>query len=114
MSTVLHASSLHWAEPVPVDPERIIRGAPATSTHVLFADGKTELGLWRATPGEFTTVHQGYEEFISVIEGEGELIHDDGSRTTLNAGTVLILENGWRGRWSIASTLVKSYTTVRV
>jgi uncharacterized cupin superfamily protein len=81
---------------------------------VLFTDGKTELGLWRVSPGEFSTVHQGYEEFISVLEGEGELIHDDGSRITLKPGTVLILENGWSGRWSIKSTLVKSYAIVRL
>ncbi|BCW78255.1 cupin domain-containing protein [Arthrobacter sp. NicSoilC5] len=114
MSTVLNASSAHWPKPVPVASERIIQGTPAASTVVLFTDDKTELGLWRVSPGEFTTVHQGYEEFISVLEGEGQLTHDDGSLITLKPGTVLILENGWRGRWSIDSTLVKSYATVRV
>lgn len=114
MSTVLHASSTHWPKPVPVASERVIQGTPAASTLVLSTDGKTELGLWRVSPGEFTTVHQGYEEFITVAEGEGELIHDDGSRITLKPGTVLILENGWSGRWSIKSTLVKSYATVRL
>ncbi|AOY74091.1 hypothetical protein ARZXY2_4592 (plasmid) [Arthrobacter sp. ZXY-2] len=49
-----------------------------------------------------------------MLEGEGELIHDDGSRITLKPGTVLILENGWSGRWSIKSTLVKSYAIVRL
>lgn len=114
MSTVLHASSIHWPKPVSITSERVIQGTPAASTHVLFTDGKTELGLWRVSPGEFSTVHQGYEEFISVLEGEGELIHDDGSRITLKPGTVLILENGWSGRWSIKSILVKSYAIVRL
>lgn len=112
MSAVLHASSLQWPQATPIAVERIITGNPAASTQVMFTDGRTELGLWRVSPGEFTTVHDGYEEFIHIVEGEGELIHDDGTVITLRPGGVLLLEDGWRGRWIIRRTLVKSYATV--
>lgn len=112
MSAVLHTSSLQWPQAIPIAGERILAGNPAASTHVMFSDGRIELGLWRVSPGEFTTVHDGYEEFIHIAEGEGELIHDDGTVIPLRPGTVLLLEDGWRGRWVIRRTLVKSYATV--
>lgn len=112
MSTVLDASEVEWPAATAIADDRLIEGRPEASTKVLFTDGTTELGLWRVSAGEFTTVHNGYEEFIHIVEGEGELIHDDGTAIALRSGVVILLEDGWHGRWVIRRTLVKSYATV--
>lgn len=112
MTVALHTSSIDWPEYLPIAQERVLKGSPHASTLVLHRDRNAELGLWQVTPGEFTTLHNNYDEFIHVIEGEGELVHDDGAVYPLSPGTVLLLEDGWSGRWVIRRTLTKSYTTV--
>lgn len=112
MSIVIDTSDILWPAAEAIAEDRIIDGAPQASTAVLFRDGTTELGLWRVSAGEFTTHHDGYEEFIHVIEGEGDLVHVDGTVIALHPGVVILLEDGWHGRWVIRRTLVKSYATV--
>lgn len=110
MTTALHTSAIDWPAPRSIDAERVIAGSPQTSTFVLFSDGATEVGLWRVSPGQFATAHTGYVELIHVLEGEGELVHDDGEVFPLRPGVVLVLEDGWCGRWVVRQTIIKSYT----
>jgi uncharacterized cupin superfamily protein len=112
MTIVLDASEVEWPTAVPVAEDRVLNGHPETSTKVVFTDGVTELGLWRASAGDITTIHNGYEEFVHIVEGDGELVHEDGTVIPLRAGIVVLLEDGWRGRWVVRETLVKSYATV--
>lgn len=113
MTTAVHTSSIDWPafEAVPAD--RVLAGAPQTSTLVLHEDDRAELGLWQVTPGEFTTVHAGYDELMHVVDGEGELIRDDGTSYPLRAGTIIVLEDGWTGRWVVRAALTKSYSIVQ-
>jgi uncharacterized cupin superfamily protein len=112
MTTALHTSTIDWPSFVPIPDDRVRAGVPSTSTLVLHKDDRTELGLWQATPGDFTTSHSGYEEFIHVVDGEGDLVRDDGTIHPLRAGTILLLEDGWAGQWVIRQTLTKSYSIV--
>lgn len=114
MTTVMHTSALGWPPSDPIDAERVVAGSPQASTFVLFSSGSTEVGLWRVTPGEFATTHAGYVEVIHVLEGEGQLVHEGGEAFALRPGAVLVLEDGWCGRWVIRQTLVKSYTVTRL
>lgn len=101
-----------WTAPTPIDSQRVLHGAPEASSLVLHKDERSELGLWRVTPGDITTLHQGYVEFITIIEGRGELVEDDGTVTELRPGTVFVMKDGWSGRWVIHTELIKSYAII--
>ncbi|MEV4954083.1 cupin domain-containing protein [Paenarthrobacter nitroguajacolicus] len=102
-----------WPMPNPVSPERVISGQPATSTLVLNDSVRAQSGLWKVSPGEFTTKLTGYQEFIHIVDGQGKLVRDDGETIILQPGVVVSLPEGWAGRWLIEATLVKVYTMVR-
>lgn len=109
-SHTLDTVSWSAAEPIAVD--RVHSGAPEASTAVLHEDDRSQVGFWRVTAGEFTTRHQGYVEFITVLEGRGALVHEDGTRIELGPGTVTVLPDGWAGRWEVNEALTKSYAVV--
>lgn len=111
-SAVATTSTVPWPEPIAISPERVISGSPSASTFILYPDSRTEAGLWKVEPGEFTTRLAGYREFIHIVEGAGQLIHDEGDTIDLHAGTVVALPEGWAGRWRITESLVKSYSIV--
>lgn len=102
-----------WPDSTPVDPQRVVAGRPETSTITVTSSPGVESGLWRATPGQFLTDHRGYEEFMHIIEGEGELVPDSGAPIALAPGATIFLEDGWIGRWVVRSRVTKAYTIVR-
>lgn len=111
-NAVAKIATVEWPKKVAIGRERVVSGEPAASTFVLHRDARTEAGLWKVEPGEFTTRLTGYSEFIHIVEGVGQLIHDDGHSIELRAGTVVALPEGWTGRWRVSTTLVKSYSIV--
>jgi uncharacterized cupin superfamily protein len=107
-----HFDDVPWPEAERIATDRVLSGSPEASTLVLHKDDRCETGVWRVTPGEFTTVHEGYVEAVTITAGRGRLIDDEGTVTELTPGTVAVLENGWRGRWAVDETIVKSYAVI--
>ncbi|HEV7184161.1 MAG: cupin domain-containing protein [Actinomycetales bacterium] len=112
MTTSLSFDGIEWPAATAVPADRVSAGSPATSTFVLHSENGTEAGLWRVTPGEFSTIHRGYTEIIVIHDGDGELVDDDGSALPLRPGAIIMLEDGWSGCWVIRRTVTKSYTIV--
>ncbi len=106
------AAGVEWPEAVAIAAERLIAGTPEASTLVLDAEGPAEVGLWRVSEGEFTTVHEGYDEYITILAGRGRLIAEDGEVLELSPGVSAYTEDGYRGRWVIDEPLVKSYAVI--
>lgn len=109
-ATRLVANDVEWPSPVAIAAERVLAGAPAASTFVLEDSPRAQFGLWRVTAGEFVTEHAGYTEFIQVLDGQGELIDDDGRILELRPGTTVLMQPGWKGRWKVRDTITKVYT----
>lgn len=105
-------ASVDWPAQVAISEERVLNGEPSASTLVLEQTDAYELGLWRITPGEFTTRHDGYLEYITVIDGAGQLIDDNGTVTALRPGTTVMMQPGWHGRWVVTETLTKAYAVL--
>lgn len=109
----LEAATGHdWPAPQPVETNRILAGTPETSTITLHKDGRSSAGLWRVSPGEFITARRGKTEFITIIEGTGQLVRDNGEVLELSPGIFAVMEDGWTGRWVINTDLVKSFVVV--
>lgn len=113
MNTRIQGTNIHWPEAVLIAADRVEAGAPAAQTMVTASAHGGETGFWRVTPGDFTTDHRGYVEFFHVLEGAGELLRDDGTVLPLSPGVSVTMEDGWRGRWVVRSTLVKVYAILK-
>jgi len=112
MTLALTLADAQWpaAEAIPAD--RVLSGSPEAKTLVLRSDERSETGLWQCSPGTFSTIRDGYSEFIHIISGSGELISDDGTTYVLKPGLIISLDDGWSGRWVITETVTKSYAVV--
>lgn len=113
MTTRTVGSDIDWPEAEPIAAARVISGAPAAQTVVTATTTTGETGLWRITEGEFTTEHDGYIEFIHIVDGEGDLVHDDGTVLSLVPSVTVTMADGWHGRWVIREPLVKTYAILR-
>lgn len=107
-------SDVSWPKLAPLPAERVLSGSPATATVFMNESAEYQLGLWKVTPGSFTTDHGGYIEFIHVVEGSGRLVSDAGSVTELRAGTTTLMPSGWKGRWEVDTTLTKVFTIISI
>lgn len=102
-----------WPAAEPIAQARVVLGAPEASTLIMQKDSRSTVGLWRVTPGEFETAYHGYTEFITIRAGRGRLRHDDGGVIELQPDTVVVLPDGWSGRWVVEETIVKSFAVIR-
>ena len=102
-----------WPNFAPFPPEKVVSGNPTHSTVVISDEANCQLGLWKATPGSFSTNHKGYLEYIYIIEGQGRLISEDGSFETLEPGKVVLMPFDWVGSWEIEQTIIKAYSIVQ-
>jgi uncharacterized cupin superfamily protein len=105
-------AAVHWPPAEPIAAVRVLSGRPVATTLVTARDEFFEVGLWQVSPGEFTTVHAGYQEFIYIIAGRGALIDDQGQRTELEPGVACAMGEGWTGRWVVDEELTKTYTLI--
>ncbi|WP_423185166.1 cupin domain-containing protein [Arthrobacter sp. NyZ413] len=101
-----------WPELASVPVDNIIAGLPKAATVVITESPTYQLGLWKVTPGAFSSDHTGYAEFIHVIEGSGRLVSEFGTVTELRPGTTSLMPSGWRGRWEIDTPLTKVFTII--
>lgn len=103
-----------WPDFIPLPSDRVVLGNPTHSTVVISDEGNCQLGLWRATPGSFSTDHKGYLEYVYIIEGQGRLVSEDGGIEKLSPGKVVLMPFNWVGRWEIEETITKAFSIVRV
>ncbi|GAB3305917.1 cupin domain-containing protein [Pseudoclavibacter terrae] len=113
LATSLSASDIKWPPSVRVPIERILEGQPSASTLVVGESPTAQFGLWRVTPGAFSTDHSDYVEYIHITEGSGRLISQSGAITELSPGVTVMLAEGWKGQWVIEKTLTKVFTILR-
>lgn len=105
--------TLDWPQMIAVPPERVVSGHPEASTVSIVEAAGIQMGLWKVTPGVFSTDHAGYIEFIHILDGVGRLVSETGEVTDLNAGVTTVTPIGWRGHWEIDDTLTKVFTILQ-
>jgi uncharacterized cupin superfamily protein len=107
----------HFRLPVP-DAELVdwgpittmIEGQSHTSGRLLArgADGRSETGLWRCTPGRWHC-HVTRDEFCHFLSGRCTYVHESGEVTEIVAGTVAFFAEDWRGTCTVHETVTKVY-----
>jgi uncharacterized protein len=103
-------------EPTELDPAQIVSGSPETAELVLdeSADGQVTRGVWEMTPGVVTDVE--LDELFVVISGRATIEIEGGAqggdRATqieVGPGSVVVLGEGAKTRWTVHETLRKVY-----
>ena len=96
-------------EPTRLDPAQILGGTPETSELVLWesADGRITRGVWQITPGVVTDVE--LDELFVVVSGRATIEIEGADPIEAEPGSVVILGEGAKTRWTIHETLRKVY-----
>lgn len=96
-------------EPDALDPTQVLAGDPRVHAAVIHtsADGRIERGVWEITPGVVTDVEA--DELFVVICGRATLEVEQLGAFDVGPGDVVVLEEGWRTRWTVHETLRKVY-----
>jgi uncharacterized cupin superfamily protein len=88
-------------------------GTPVEYGLAIHDDGIARSGVWECTPGEFPSQRDGITEVMTILSGEGTLHDEDGTERAVRPGAVIVVTDGWRGRWVIRETVRKTYTVVK-
>lgn len=70
------------------------------------ADGRFSFGLWRRVP-ETGPMEPPYHEIAVIVEGEVEILEEDGTIHRAGPGDVLITPKGSRATWKALSPVRK-------
>jgi hypothetical protein len=102
-----HAAAELALEPLPLDPDQIVEGEPATFGVTLFERNGVECGVWEITPGVATDVEE--QEVFLVISGSATIEIEGGPTLEVGPGDVGALRRGDRTTWRVHETLRKLY-----
>ncbi|WP_238173615.1 cupin domain-containing protein [Kribbella speibonae] len=105
MNRVLDAAS--EIPTAPLDPTKIVQGAPLAGFRLLAEVGGAEVGVWEMTPGIATDVE--VDEVFAVLSGSATVTFDDGERVELVPGSIVRLRKHERTTWAVHATLRKLY-----
>lgn len=91
----------------------VTRGTPRQRLAVLAqsADRRSIQGLWECTSGEFELAF-GYDEFVTILEGEVRVTDGDGRSRLLKTGDVAHFARGSRWAWRVPLYVRKSFVVV--
>ncbi len=108
--TKLHAVRGSGAtEDAPIAADRLLEGAPVTRTSLDYSRGdKIYAGEWSAGVGAWRVQYDDWE-FCHLLEGECELVPDDGEAQRYKAGDSFIIEPGFTGIWRVITPMKKRF-----
>lgn len=66
---LINPEHAQWPPFVPVPEDRELHGSPHTSTVRIHESPTAQMGLWRVTPGAFSTDHTAYLEHMQILAG---------------------------------------------
>jgi uncharacterized cupin superfamily protein len=91
-------------------PERIIDGAPTNKTWEIEVtpDGTVSTGVWEVQVGSWQVVKETWE-FVTIIEGESELIEEGKAPRKITVGDSFIMRPGHTYVWNIITPTKKIF-----
>jgi len=89
-----------------VDPPGEIPSGGAERSAFTSADARFTTGLWERDPDTWS-FERPYDEVALILEGDADIVTDDGRTLTVGAGDVLVTPKGSAGTWVIRERIVK-------
>jgi uncharacterized cupin superfamily protein len=97
----------------PIDPAKVLTGAPAEKVEVLYADPTEEflVGLWECTAGSWRCRFD-EEEYVRLIAGEVRLTDLAGGTVLFRPGDSFHVPSGFSGTWENVSDVRKIFVAL--
>lgn len=88
----------------------MIEGRSRTSGKLLHkgAQGESECGIWRCTPGKWRC-HVTRDEFCHFLAGRCTYVHEGGEVLEVAPGTAAFFAQDWKGVCTVHETVTKVY-----
>ncbi len=85
-------------------------GDPQLNTLAIAPDAAGKIGVWECKPGGWPVVDRPDTEVAYILSGKATLT-DDAAGTTqeISVGSLVVLPQGWTGRWDVTETVRKVY-----
>ena len=85
--------------------DRVLASQPGDADTVIFEGPDGRCGMESSEPGQYPWAPDGHGFFAFIVDGDGSLVDDDGTRRELSPGGVIALPTGWSGTWDVRRTL---------
>ena len=89
------------------------QGDPQISVKEISNTDGVAVGVWECQPGGWPVVERPDTEVATILSGAGVITDADGTKTAIQAGSVVTLAKGWTGRWDITQTVRKVYVIIK-
>ena len=102
-------SGLQAWDPIPA--EALTAGEPVQRGHTYFTDdsGTLTAGVWDCTPMTLKSGPYDVNEFMYVLQGSIQIVHDNGATDTIEAGQCFVLPKGTPCVWRQTEYVRKFY-----
>lgn len=108
MTAIRFTTGAGWKN-APIDPSRIIEGAPITEMNPLSSQGSLSTGFWQCTAGRFTW-HYSVNESIYIIAGSVRIRDTrEGTWHHLFGGDSVLFTKGSSAEWVVEHFVRKFY-----
>ncbi len=92
----------------PIAAGKRVEGAPITETRLDYEREGVFAGEWAADVGAWRVQYDEWE-FCHLLEGECELVPDDGAPQRFAAGDSFVIEPGFAGVWRVLTQMRKRF-----
>ena len=89
-----------------IDPPGTIPSGGREADVFSTAGGTVSTGFWEREPDTWT-FERPYDEVALILEGDADVVTDDGRTLTVGPGDVLVTPKGLAGTWVIRERIVK-------
>ena len=97
-----------------IPPESLQSGDPRERGLSLYADqtGQLDAGVWECEPNRHVIEAAPYDEFVYLIQGRIDIIAEDGSAETFQAGDSFMMPRGCKCTWDVKEPVRKLYVVL--
>ena len=97
-----------------IPPEGLQSGAPAEKGRSFYADrtGQLDAGYWECDVNRHRIAASPYDEFVYLLDGHIDVIHDDGSVETYTKGDSFVMPRDCDCTWDVKRPVRKLYVVL--
>ncbi len=97
-----------------ISDEALQAGEPRERGRSFYADqtGQLDAGVWACEPNRHVLDPSPYDEFVYLLEGRIDVIDEDGTTQTFQAGDSFVMPRGCKCTWDVKEPVRKLYVVL--
>jgi uncharacterized cupin superfamily protein len=97
-----------------IPPESLQSGDPKERGRSFYADqtGQLDAGIWQCEPNRHVLEAAPYDEFVYLLEGQIDVIDDEGGVESFKAGDSFMMPRGCKCTWDVKQAVRKLYVVL--